>query len=236
MARQMGPFPYIGKIGNTVGQKYRGMYILRRLVTPTNPQTPAQMRDRIRLTNVAQYWGQISNLQRDTWGLWSEIINVENQGKIGSGEMIPYTGYTLFMHCNCNLVATAQNMQAEPPPSFTYDAFSVTHTGIFTQNVAGNSIIQADVTFVNNVDCNGNFGGVKNKWSREVLGRKFQFLPWRSSNWLTLDGLEISPWTAVMNTGLNLSEIPCNIFCGFQYFDQYGLSASVSEREFIAMV
>ncbi len=236
MAEQIGLFPLVGRLGWVVGQKYRGKYIFRSYVKPKNPQTPAQMANRIRITNACQAFIRLTAAQRTFWDRWAELINQDNMGTIGSTPKNAYTGYTLYMHCNANLLQTGQFLQEQPPNSLTYDGFSVLNTTAIAQVGAGTININATLAFINHTNYNGNYGGVKLRWARECDGRRVRYLPWRTTDRYPFTGAEVSPVVIPLNTGLLTSEIACNIYVQFMYQDQYGLSASNSEIVMVGMV
>lgn len=88
-----------GKINGTVLSKNRGGAYARVKVTPSNPQSAAQMFVRSNLAFLAQKWRTLTQQNRDTWsGAVSNYTRTDVFGDIKTP-----TGYNLFMRINTAL-------------------------------------------------------------------------------------------------------------------------------------
>ena len=121
--------PQSGKRGLYVSQNGRYGQISRALVTPANPQTPAQMSVRAILARVSARWRSLQESQRAAWRAASSGVN--SVSRLGSG---PLTGLQLFNKINCTLVQFGQEQVDAPParpmfPSLAPQNLVITNTG-----------------------------------------------------------------------------------------------------------
>ena len=230
MAKQVGAFPFVGKMGNVVGQKTRGGYVIRNWVKPSNPQSSLQVYDRQVFTTCSRNWKAIGATAQQAWKDWAEYITSKNPNTPMSKQFEGYCGYTLYMHCNGNIGQTGQVYMDRPPPGFSYDPF--TYLGMSTdpsQTAAGELTIDFGFDFVDNGQVYDNYGGFKIKGSKYVQSRGLQFHKLKTLERIDLDGEESSPETPQFTTDLIADDLPCTYLVQVAFIDQCGMSAGLSE-------
>ena len=101
----------IGKVGNVVFQNGN---TVRKLVTPRNPNTAAQIAQKALVTSISQAWRGLSESQRTSWNSAASSGEWALRDKFGT----PYnpTGEALYMQLNLN-IATAGGTSISSPPS-----------------------------------------------------------------------------------------------------------------------
>lgn len=73
---------------------------MKQKVSPVNPQTQKQLDQRTLMGNMAQAWAGLSSGDKDSWeNLGSQVTRVNR-----FGDTTYYTGFSLFMKCNRNIV------------------------------------------------------------------------------------------------------------------------------------
>ena len=90
-----------GKIGGHVASKNRAGAYLRTKVTPTNPNTVAQMQARSVLSSLSQQWSTLSESQRLGW---NEAVKEWGTTDI-FGDIKKPSGINLFVKLNSNLIS-----------------------------------------------------------------------------------------------------------------------------------
>ena len=103
--------PQSGKLGLTVTWPGRNGLIRRTLVTPANPQTPAQLAIRDHLAREARRYDALTEAQQDAWVVAAESY----QSRPRLGQSGPLTGLQLFTKVNCNLTLLGQDPVDVPP-------------------------------------------------------------------------------------------------------------------------
>jgi hypothetical protein len=125
-----------GKIGGHVASKNRGGAYLRTKVTPTNPQTTAQLKARGVLTSLSQAWSALSD---DARLAWNSAVSSWSATDI-FGDIKKPTGLNLFIKINTNLANIDQpalNLPPEKielPVSFLIGATYDVSTGVMVLN------------------------------------------------------------------------------------------------------
>lgn len=237
MAKQVGLVKFVGRIGDTVGQATRGGWILRGYTKPTNPQSAAQVFDRQIISQLSKYWNALGSAKQALWETWAETITAKNPATKMSAQFEGYTGYTLYMHCNANLMQTGQNVIDRPPPGYSYDQF--TYTGMSSapaQFAAGSLDVTFSFTFDDETLVYANYGGFKTKGGRKVQGRQDQWCPIKVLKRDQMPGSSSSPITANVTTDLTVDDFPCDYLIQVQFIDQCGQSAGLTEFYTVPMV
>ena len=90
-----------GKIGGHVASKNRAGAYLRTKVTPTNPNTVAQMQARSVLSSLSQQWSTLTESQRLGW---NEAVKEWGTTDI-FGDIKKPSGINLFVKLNSNLIS-----------------------------------------------------------------------------------------------------------------------------------
>ena len=90
-----------GKIGGHVASKNRAGAYLRTKVTPTNPNTVAQMQARSILSSLSQQWSTLLESQRLAW---NEAVKEWGTTDI-FGDIKKPSGINLFVKLNSNLIS-----------------------------------------------------------------------------------------------------------------------------------
>jgi hypothetical protein len=126
------------KLNGSVFSRNRGGAYLRTKVTPTNPQTLAQVQQRSLLTSFSQSWRSLTEAQREAWK-----AAVTSWAKTDVfGDVVNPSGSTLYIRLNIN-VSLAGGAALLVPPSPTGAAALTLLT--FTASVGGGGV---DVTFL----------------------------------------------------------------------------------------
>lgn len=93
-----------GKLNGSVMSKNRSGSYVRNKVTPSNPQTSAQMLIRGIFSEITKGWSNLTNSQRQSWENSVEAF----QGTNIFGDSVKPSGKTLFQKLNQNLMITGQ--------------------------------------------------------------------------------------------------------------------------------
>jgi hypothetical protein len=122
--------PQSGKWGNSVSVRTRYGQSRRPLVIPKDPKTPAQLRSRSTLGQIAPCWRGLTDEQRIAW--------TEGGRKLHSrprlGQSGPLTGCQFFTMLNCNLASIGLERIVLPTERTTFsanpvDMLVITNTG-----------------------------------------------------------------------------------------------------------
>ncbi len=100
-----------GKIGGHVASKNRGGSYFRTKVTPSNPQTGAQLTARARFTTNSQAWRGLTQGQRDAWN--AAVTNFLSTDIFG--DSITPSGFNLYVQLNNNLLNAGIAAISNPP-------------------------------------------------------------------------------------------------------------------------
>ena len=100
-----------GKIGGHVASKNRAGAYLRTKVTPTNPNTVAQMQARSVLSSLSQQWSTLSESQRLGW---NEAVKEWGTTDI-FGDIKKPSGINLFVKLNSNLISVGMPQVLDVP-------------------------------------------------------------------------------------------------------------------------
>lgn len=100
-----------GKLGGTVAGKGRYGAWLRRLVTPSNPNTGAQQAERNFMGLLAQAWRGLLQSQRDLWNSVTTAFQATNI----FGDTFNYSGFNLFMRLNRYLLSIGEAQINDAP-------------------------------------------------------------------------------------------------------------------------
>jgi hypothetical protein len=122
--------PQVGKEGLNVSWQGRNGLLRKRLGTPRNPRTPAQLVIRQNLASQAAAYDQLTDAQRAAW----VATAAEEQSKPTLGQSGPLTGLQLFTKINCAILAIHGDPVSMPPakPAFALlpiDALDITNVG-----------------------------------------------------------------------------------------------------------
>jgi len=93
-----------GKLNGSVMSKNRSGSYVRNKVTPSNPQTSAQMLIRGIFSEITKGWSQLSEVERQSWENSVEAF----QGTNIFGDVVKPSGKTLFQKLNQNLMISGQ--------------------------------------------------------------------------------------------------------------------------------
>lgn len=93
-----------GKLNGSVMSKNRSGSYVRNKVTPSNPQTTAQMMIRGIFSEITKAWSNLTEAQRQSWENSVEAF----QGTNIFGDSVKPSGKTLFQKLNQNLMITGQ--------------------------------------------------------------------------------------------------------------------------------
>ena len=122
--------PQTGKLGLTVTFPSRNGLIRRALVTPANPNSPAQLRVRAAFTQQAHRYDTLTTAEQNAW----IAAAGQYQSRASLGQSGPLTGLQLFVKINSLLAQLGQDVVDAPPmlPSFANLApqnLTITNTG-----------------------------------------------------------------------------------------------------------
>lgn len=98
-------------INGWVFARNKGGAYIRIKVTPTNPQTAAQVAARARLAQFAQAWRSLSEDQRAAWQ--AATSNFEQTDVFG--DVISLSGNALYVKLNCNITNAGGSSISVPP-------------------------------------------------------------------------------------------------------------------------
>jgi hypothetical protein len=102
-----------GKVGGSVFSKNRAGSYVRNKVTPSNPQTSAQLQARSRLSSLAQQFRTLTQPQIDAW---NAAVN-DYQSTNVFGDQVKKTGLNLFVALNSvRDILQLANLTSPPAP------------------------------------------------------------------------------------------------------------------------
>lgn len=99
------------KLNGSVFARNRGGAYLRTKVTPTNPQTAAQVAARSLLTQFSQAWRSLTQAQRDAW---SAVVDQWATTDV-FGDVVNPSGSTLYTRLNINIALAGGSAISTPP-------------------------------------------------------------------------------------------------------------------------
>ncbi len=102
------------KLNGSVFSRNRGGSYLRTKVTPTNPQTAAQVAARSLLTSFSQSWRGLTESERDSW---RAVVDQWSTTDV-FGDVINPSGATLYIRLNIN-ISLAGGVAITVPPTPT---------------------------------------------------------------------------------------------------------------------
>lgn len=150
-----------GKIGGHVASKNSAGSYLRTKVTPSNPQTTAQVEARARMGANSKAWGTLTQMLRDAWNTASTSFTSKNI----FGDNIKLSGINVFTRLNNNL-----NLIGESSISVVPEAVSI--AGPTTVSVS--SIVTGGVLTISpDIDVPVGFAGVVRMTKPLSQGKKF---------------------------------------------------------------
>lgn len=120
-----------GKIGGHVASKNRGGAYFRTKVTPSNPQTSAQLNVRSLFTSLSQAWKGLTEEQRNAW---NAAVSLYKRTNI-FGDLKEPSGINLFQRLNNNLAQIGEATILEPPLPAEVPALFI--TGLAASTGAG---------------------------------------------------------------------------------------------------
>lgn len=135
---------YIGKLGNTVGQRWKDKKIIRTYVVPANPNTPAQQTARQQFATANKLAQQAMTINGHT-GVWDTSTKPEYSQRVGQAMRRLRLGYSeqdslpLFPEGQAPAVGLAINAVSYDPAAQAY-----TFT---TQGFGINNPLAAEITF-----------------------------------------------------------------------------------------
>ena len=100
-----------GKLGGHVASKNRAGSYFRTKVTPTNPNTAAQVLARSRLATLSVAWAGLTDAQRAAWNNATELWKSTNI----FGDLKNPSGFNLYQRLNNSLAQVGVAAQATPP-------------------------------------------------------------------------------------------------------------------------
>lgn len=107
-----------GKLGGHVASKNRGGAYLRTKVTPSNPQTSAQVSQRAKLAEFSQGWKALTEDQRNSWmGAVSSY-----SGTNIFGDVTNPSGNTVYTKVNINIAIAGGTKVTLPPQPIGVEA------------------------------------------------------------------------------------------------------------------
>ena len=125
------------KLNGSVFSRNRGGSYLRTKVTPTNPQTAAQVAARSLLTSFSQSWRGLTEAERDSW---RSVVDQWSTTDV-FGDVINPSGATLYIRLNINIsIAGGSPITSPPTPTGAAALTDISLTATFTGDVF-------DVTF-----------------------------------------------------------------------------------------
>lgn len=99
------------KLNGSVFARNRGGAYLRNKVTPTNPQTAAQVAARSLLTQFSQAWRSLTQAQRDSW---NSVVDQWATTDV-FGDVVNPSGATLYTRLNINASLAGGSVLSTPP-------------------------------------------------------------------------------------------------------------------------
>lgn len=98
-------------INGWVFARNRGGAYIRTKVTPSNPQTQAQVQARARFAQFSQAWRSLTQEQRDAWSAAVENFSTTDV----FGDTVNPSGSTLYLKLNCNITNAGGTAISVPP-------------------------------------------------------------------------------------------------------------------------
>lgn len=129
-----------GKIGGHVASKNRSGAYLRTKVTPSNPNTVAQMQARSILASLSQGWSQLTDSQRKGW---NEAVKEWGTTDI-FGDIKKPSGINLFVKLNSNLISVGFPQLLDVPQKMEVPSVIIISA---TLSIAS---VELDILFDNN--------------------------------------------------------------------------------------
>lgn len=119
-----------GKLGGQVFSKNRSGAYIRTKVTPVNPRTASQQKNRATLGQLSQAWSGLTDPERASW---NGAVDSWAKSNIFGDSSKP-TGKALFVGLNKNLIATQQDQLTICPDrtETPINDFTTAHIGIAT--------------------------------------------------------------------------------------------------------
>jgi len=109
-----------GKVGGHVMSKNRAGSYMRTKVTPTNPNTAAQVLARVRLSTLSVAWSALTDAQRTSWNSATDLWKSTNI----FGDLKNPSGFNLFQRLNNNLAQVGVAQIDNPPLPTTIGAWT----------------------------------------------------------------------------------------------------------------
>ena len=125
-----------GKIGGHVASKNRAGAYLRTKVTPTNPNTVAQVQARNILASISQLWQTLTESQRSGW---NDAVKEWGTTDI-FGDIKNPSGINLFVKINANLISVGYPQLSDAPSKMEVPSVIIS---------SANYIISADDVSIN---------------------------------------------------------------------------------------
>lgn len=119
-----------GKLGGQVFTKTRSGATVRQKVTPTNPQTTAQMKARTILTTLSQQWKDLTETDRRSWNSSVESFSRTNV----FGDRYNPSGKNLFVSLNAKRLDLGLPVSLKAP--VPVDVPAIVITNIFVDTAA----------------------------------------------------------------------------------------------------
>lgn len=108
------------KLNGSVFARNRGGAYLRTKVTPTNPQSIAQVQARSLLTQFSQGWRSLTQAERDAW---NSVVDQWATTDV-FGDIVNPTGSTLYTRLNINISNAGGTAITSPPTPTGADALA----------------------------------------------------------------------------------------------------------------
>lgn len=114
-----------GKEGGIIYSKNAYGNYIKTKVSPTNPQTSYQTTVRARMQALSNAWKDLTQTQKDNWKTLGDQVPRVNR----FGDVTTYTGFSLYIKLNLNLLAAGQSTISAAPsvptiPEITFSAFT----------------------------------------------------------------------------------------------------------------
>lgn len=108
------------KLNGSVFARNRGGAYLRNKVTPTNPQTIAQVQARSLLTSYSQAWRSLTETQRNAW---KSVVDQWSRTDV-FGDVVNPSGSSLYIRLNINISLAGGSAINTPPTPVGADALT----------------------------------------------------------------------------------------------------------------
>ena len=119
-----------GKIGGHVASKNRAGAYLRTKVTPSNPQSVAQVQARSILASLSQTWQALTDSQRSGW---NEAVKEWGTTDI-FGDIKKPSGINLFVKLNANLISVGFPQVLDVPQKMEVPSVIITSANLIISN------------------------------------------------------------------------------------------------------